>query len=697
MMIHSVFFLLAVLSFLSLLTSTFGSSADDASSAADCSSSSTCGDVSISYPFWRSDGPPSFSAVQCGYPGFGIACELEDKQQPILQIGSGRYNVSHVDYDSRTIDLTDTNVLTSPDDKSSCPIVRHNLTFAGDVASSLNYTGADANLTFLFNCSVGDGPPHDFLQYNVIPCLGYADKPSFVFRSDDVPYNLTFWSGTCEDVVVAPVLLDILSDPGWDPAHDFSEALNYGFQLAWMAGAAEGCGECESSGGHCGFNQTSGSPLCFCPDGTRAGGDCPVTQSKNKHTGVIIGSSVGAAAGLVGLCGLCVFLYIRTRRRRHSPSSSNLIRNASSSVPNSYSKSKDPELGGGSSVFYQTHLFSYDELEAATDGFSDSRELGDGGFGTVYKGILRDGRVVAIKRLYENNWRRVEQFKNEVAILSLIRHPNLVALYGCTSRHSRELLLVYEYISNGTIADHLHGSRADERALTWPRRLSIAIETADALAYLHAVNPPIIHRDVKTNNILLDADFHVKVADFGLSRLFPLDATHVSTAPQGTPGYVDPEYHKCFQLTDKSDVYSFGVVLVELISSMPAVDITRRRDEINLANMAIRKIQNCQLEELVDAALGYEEDLATKRMITMVAELAFRCLQPDGEMRPPIREVVEVLRGIQREGYNKNSEGEEGDIVVKEDSGLLKNIPPFSPDSVAAKWPSRTTTPNTSE
>ncbi|XP_020106137.1 LEAF RUST 10 DISEASE-RESISTANCE LOCUS RECEPTOR-LIKE PROTEIN KINASE-like 1.2 isoform X4 [Ananas comosus] len=562
-------------------------------------------------------------------------------------------------------------VLATPD-TIGCPRSLHNFTFSSDVASSLNYTGADANLTFFFGCSVGDPSPwNDFPQQNVIPCVGYGDKSSFVFPSNGIPPEIR--GVPCEDVVVAPVLLHFLA------TYDFIEALNHGFQLAWIAGAPGGCEECERSGRLCCFNQTRS----FCSDAT-PDGYCP-------------GSSVGAAAGLVGLCGLCVFLYIRTRRRRHSPSSSNLIRNASSSVPNSYSKSKDPELGGGSSVFYQTHLFSYDELEAATDGFSDSRELGDGGFGTVYKGILRDGRVVAIKRLYENNWRRVEQFKNEVAILSLIRHPNLVALYGCTSRHSRELLLVYEYISNGTIADHLHGSRADERALTWPRRLSIAIETADALAYLHAVNPPIIHRDVKTNNILLDADFHVKVADFGLSRLFPLDATHVSTAPQGTPGYVDPEYHKCFQLTDKSDVYSFGVVLVELISSMPAVDITRRRDEINLANMAIRKIQNCQLEELVDAALGYEEDLATKRMITMVAELAFRCLQPDGEMRPPIREVVEVLRGIQREGYNKNSEGEEGDIVVKEDSGLLKNIPPFSPDSVAAKWPSRTTTPNTSE
>ncbi|KAL5726510.1 non-specific serine/threonine protein kinase [Ranunculus cassubicifolius] len=214
---------------------------------------------------------------------------------------------------------------------------------------------------------------------------------------------------------------------------------------------------------------------------------------------------------------------------------------------------------------------------------------------------------------------------NEIEILSLLRHQNLVSLYGCTSRHSRELLLVYEYVPNGTIADHIHGDRAKENLLTWPIRMSIAIESADALAYLHASE--IIHRDVKSNNILLDNNFHVKVADFGLSRLFPTDVTHVSSAPQGTPGYVDPEYYQCYQLNDKSDVYSFGVVLIELISSKPAVYISRHRHEINLAKMAINRIQQRALHELVDPNLGYETDYEVSNMITLVAELAFRCLQ----------------------------------------------------------------------
>ncbi|KAK1258870.1 putative serine/threonine-protein kinase [Acorus gramineus] len=235
---------------------------------------------------------------------------------------------------------------------------------------------------------------------------------------------------------------------------------------------------------------------------------------------------------------------------------------------------------------------------------------------------------------------------NEVAILNRLRHPNLVSLYGCTSRHGRDLLLVYEYVPNGTLADHLHGPLSPKNALTWPVRMRVAIETAEALTYLHAADPPIIHRDVKTNNILLDGDFRVKVADFGLSRLFPMDATHVSTAPQGTPGYVDPEYRICYQLTNKSDVYSFGVVLVELISSKRAVDLARGRREINLSNMAVEKIRNGSLGELVDPNLGFDSDWKVKRMVAAVGDLALRCLEGEREMRPSMEEVLEVLKGI---------------------------------------------------
>lgn len=311
-----------------------------------------------------------------------------------------------------------------------------------------------------------------------------------------------------------------------------------------------------------------------------------------------------------------------------------------------------------------------------------------------FLGELPDGRVVAVKRLYENNMKRVEQFMNEVEILTRLRHKNLVALFGCTSRRSRELLLVYEYIPNGTVADHIHGKKSNSSLVAWTIRLNIAIETADALAYLH--DSDVIHRDVKTNNILLDSDFHVKVADFGLSRLFPNDVSHVSTAPQGTPGYVDPEYYQCYQLTDKSDVYSFGVVLCELISSKAAVDTNRHRHDINLSNMAINMIQNHTLHELVDPSLGFETDYKVKRMMTLVAELAFRCLQQERDMRPTMVEVVEALRRIKNEEHS--FEKVEIVDIHSDDAGFLKNNiipPPLSPDSVVTdKWVSNSDTPS---
>jgi serine/threonine protein kinase len=296
---------------------------------------------------------------------------------------------------------------------------------------------------------------------------------------------------------------------------------------------------------------------------------------------------------------------------------------------------------------------------------------------------------VAVKRLYKNSYKSVEQFQNEVGILSRLRHPNLVTLFGCTSQtNSRDLLLVYEFVPNGTLADHLHGAAAAwSSSLDWPTRLGIAVETASALEYLHTVEPQVVHRDVKTNNILLDEGFHVKVADFGLSRLFPADATHVSTAPQGTPGYLDPMYHQCYQLTDKSDVYSFGVVLVELISSKPAVDMNRRGGDVNLANMAVHMIQSYEMEQLVDPQLGYASDGETRRTVDLVAEVAFRCLQPEQDVRPPIGEVLDALREAQRMdkvGY------------VKDDAGLVKKSRDGSPDCVMYQWISPSTTSNNS-
>ncbi|XP_029122196.2 LEAF RUST 10 DISEASE-RESISTANCEUS RECEPTOR-LIKE PROTEIN KINASE-like 1.2 isoform X2 [Elaeis guineensis] len=626
-----------------------------------------CGEskFNLSYPF-RVDGRPDY----CGHPGYYLSCSNNDTTL-MIDINNKRYQVKDIDYLNHLLTVGDLSLISQ-----SCPEPYENTTID---FSLFNYTDRDRNVTLYVNCTTLSLIP---TLYEIGCLLDDTGQHHSYYRLDNTSFLDVL--GNCSSTVLLP-MSRTAADRLVSGNGSFGSVLKEGFILRWTAGIAW-CSDCISSGGWCGYNfSSSNDHTCYCPQGP-ALGSCPSGNRGHKQMTktIIIGVCTGVGCILI-TSALCLIWFRYKKRKQHSPSSKHLIRNSSEPSPK-----KDLELG---STHYQTHVFTYEELLEATNHFDSSKELGDGGFGTVYKGKLRDGRVVAVKRLYENNYKRVEQFMNEVAILSCLRHQNLVSLYGCTSHRSRELLLVYEFVPNGTVADHLHGPRASERALSWPIRLSIAIETADALGYLHAVEPQIIHRDVKTNNILLDASFHVKVADFGLSRLFPTDATHVSTAPQGTPGYLDPEYHQCYQLTDKSDVYSFGVVLVELISSKPAVDITRHRHEINLASMAINKIQNCQLEQLVDPDLVYQSDWAIKKTITMVAELAFRCLQSDGDMRPPIKEVLEVLREIEIEGHKTRKE-EATD--ARDDAGLLKNIAPFSPDSVTAKWVSRSTTPNTS-
>ncbi|KAG4388470.1 hypothetical protein AAZX31_09G164400 [Glycine max] len=289
-------------------------------------------------------------------------------------------------------------------------------------------------------------------------------------------------------------------------------------------------------------------------------------------------------------------------------------------------------------------IFHNAELEEATNNFDNF--LGKGGYGSVYYGKLKDGREVAVKCFHEENETEetIKQFMKETDILGLLHHQNLVSLYGRTSRNCDKPMLVYEYISNGTLTKHLHESSHGK--LPWHTRLNIAIETAAALVFLH--DSAIIHRDVKGSNILLDENFTVKVADFGFSRSLPDHATHVSTIPVGTRAYIDPDYYESGRVSDKSDVYSFGVVLFELISSIRPSSLEGTDDD-TLAQYAKRKILNNQLNEVVDPSFRFGSDKNIMEMITAVAELAFQCVQCPKEFRPSMKQLLQTLQGI-REG-----------------------------------------------
>jgi serine/threonine protein kinase len=297
-------------------------------------------------------------------------------------------------------------------------------------------------------------------------------------------------------------------------------------------------------------------------------------------------------------------------------------------------------------------FYSCREMERATNGFSEDQRLGTGAYGTVYAGRLSDNRLVAVKRIKQAGLDRV---MNEVKLVSRVSHRNLVRLLGCCIEQGQHIL-VYEFMPNGTLAEHLQRERGPA-AMPWTVRLRIAAETAKAIAYLHSgVHPPIYHRDIKSSNILLDHEYKSKVADFGLSRLgkessVGVDSSHISTAPQGTPGYVDPQYHQNFHLSDRSDVYSFGVVLVEVITSMRAVDFARVPSEINLAQLAVDRIGRGCLDDIVDPYLDLHRDAWTLSSIHKVAELAFRCVAYHSEMRPSMAEVADELEQIQLSGW----------------------------------------------
>ncbi|CAA3023470.1 wall-associated receptor kinase-like 14 [Olea europaea subsp. europaea] len=363
----------------------------------------------------------------------------------------------------------------------------------------------------------------------------------------------------------------------------------------------------------------------YAGDGFARGKGCKIVS---EHGGTRVGFLIGGIIAGASLVAAAAFICHCVQKRSVSLKSQLSARQLLS------------EAAGNSNV----PLYHYKEIERATNVFSEKQRLGTGAFGTVYAGKLHSHEWVAIKRMRRQDHNSIEQVMNEIKLLSSLSHPNLVRLLGCCIENGEEIL-VYEYMPNGTLSQHLQRERGS--VLSWNIRLNIAAETAHAIAHLHsAMNPPIYHRDIKSSNILLDFNFNAKVADFGLSRFGMTDDSHVSTAPQGTPGYVDPQYHQNFYLSDKSDVYSFGVVLVEIITAMKVVNFSRPQSEINLAALAIDRIGKGLIDEIIDPFLEPNRDAWTLSSIHKVAELAFRCLAFHRDIRPSMTEVADELEQI---------------------------------------------------
>ncbi|XP_071693130.1 wall-associated receptor kinase 5-like [Rutidosis leptorrhynchoides] len=384
----------------------------------------------------------------------------------------------------------------------------------------------------------------------------------------------------------------------------------------YLENGCQDMNECEDSSlndcTHLCYN-TIRNYTCHCPkgysgDGRKDGSRCTKKTTNVQKLGLYIGISMG-----VILTSITTFLsYCLLKQRRAAKQKEELFKR------------------------------NGEELKKATNNFNSNNVIGQGGFGTVYKGILIDGTVVVIKKSKVIDPNQIRQFVNEVVLLSQINHPNIVKLVGCCLE-TNVPLLAYEYIVNETLHHHLHGQQGG-CLLTWSMRLNIAVETAGALDYMHS-STKIIHRDIKSSNILLDDDYTVKVSDFGISRSVPKEIMEVSTAVQGTLGYIDPEYFSSGILTETSDVYSFGVLVVELLTGEKVNSLAAIKRNRSLVDHFIMSLVNAEsLVEILDDQVKVD---CEPGQLNQVVYIVKSCLQRERQARPTMRKVKEDLLSVQ--------------------------------------------------
>lgn len=320
-------------------------------------------------------------------------------------------------------------------------------------------------------------------------------------------------------------------------------------------------------------------------------------------------------------------------------------RGASSGESKATSGADTGSFGGSGQLPEVSHLgwgrwYTLRELEAATNGLSDENVIGEGGYGIVYYGVLADNTRVAVKNLLNNRGQAEKEFKVEVEAIGRVRHKNLVRLLGyCVEGAYR--MLVYEYVDNGNLEQWLHGDVGEVSPLTWEIRLNIILGTAKGLAYLHeGLEPKVVHRDIKSSNILLDRQWNSKVSDFGLAKLLNSERTYVTTRVMGTFGYVAPEYACTGMLNEKSDVYSFGILIMEIITGRSPVDYSRPQGEVNLVDWLKTMVGNRKSEEVVDPKLP---EMPVSKALKRVLLVALRCVDPDAQKRPKMGHVIHML------------------------------------------------------
>ncbi|XP_051130437.1 wall-associated receptor kinase-like 20 [Andrographis paniculata] len=597
------------------------------------------GETAVPYPF--------STAADCGDQAYKLHCNSTTAELHFISNTGVLYPIESISADSRRM------ILRPP---SLIPGACLSADFAGGgfrLDESLPFEISGSNTILLLNCT--ENTRHSPIDCsNNSPCRTYTDNaPPAAACKKAAPPCCSFQTGGSDNASIVRIdangCLAYQSYVDLDPARPFSEWPAPSLEVTWTAPLEPVCTtslDCNVLP----FSECSPDPAggrqrrCLCKNGRNwdpVNGECQGCRKekgckRHKSQGAIYGS----AAALIAI--LAVIGFIVSRHRQH--------KTTIAAARKSLIKERE-EILSASASGTSSRLFSGKEIKRATDDFCSKNLLGSGGFGEVFRGILEDGTDIAVKRAKPGNAKGTAQVLNEVRILCQVNHRSLVRLLGCCVDDLEQPLLIYEYVPNGTLFDHLHRPETRKKTpLTWLQRLLIAHKTADGLAYLHSsAVPPIFHRDVKSSNILLEDNLDVKVSDFGLSRLAEIsenDSTYIHTSAQGTLGYLDPEYYLNLQLTDRSDVYSFGVVLLELLTCKKAIDFNREEEDVNLVVYMKRIFHEDKLLSVIDPILRDGASEIEIETIKAVGNLAAACLDDRRQNRPSMKEVAEELQII---------------------------------------------------
>ncbi|XP_023756048.1 LEAF RUST 10 DISEASE-RESISTANCE LOCUS RECEPTOR-LIKE PROTEIN KINASE-like 2.1 isoform X1 [Lactuca sativa] len=562
-----------------------------------------CGDGrKVTYPFFINELHDS----SCGYPGFELRCS---NGSSILRIAENDFIVKDIQYKNSSLRLQDAAIL--PNQTESCPSKIRNITLDPNRFRIDNVS--TTKLILISNCS--SVLPVNLKRYRIRSC---EESNEVVMLANDMNLrNVTTSCGYGRKVV--ETLVELSGEEGRSQVVDgdnYPEVVERGFVLHWLAAD---CGVCESSGGRCGFNQITFGFRCFCRDRPHMV-SCRTGTKENLPVIIVTALCIGLGAILVVIM-LC---FIRKFKRRRSTKSYVNVEN-----------------------FLKNHEFlakrySYLQVKKMTNTFEV--KVGQGGFGSVYRGVLRNGNLVAVKILSELKGKG-EDFINEVASVGKTSHVNIVSLVGfCFEGHKRAL--IYEFMPNGSLEKFIHDqASSDNIQLGWKKLHEIALGIARGLEYLHiGCNTRILHFDIKPHNILLDQDFSPKISDFGLAKLFPEKRSMISMSHmRGTPGYIAPEvYSRNFgQVSHKSDVYSYGMMILEMVGGRKNIEAeVDHTSEIYFPHWIYKKVEFDEELGLHRSMSNEENEMARKMII-----VGLWCIQTNPVNRPTITKALEMLEG----------------------------------------------------